>query len=60
MTDFYYYSNDNYESMYAVNYGVEARYWFITNGFKLNYVTSREMILLHKIPVIENKGKLID
>lgn len=60
MTDMYYYENKNWESPYAVNYNASQRNWFVSHGFKLNYVTSREIILLGLIPVIEGNAVITD
>ena len=60
LSDFYYFEYDTWESPFAVNYDYKARNWFVSHGIRLHYVTSREMILLGKIPVIEGNGKLIE
>ena len=60
MSDMYYYENKNYESRFAVNYKPEARLWFVSHGFKLNYVTARDIILLGLIPILENNEVILE
>ena len=54
MADMFYYENKNHSSPFAVNYKPAARLWFVSHGFKLNYVTSSDIIKLGLIPILEN------